>query len=84
MKILDLINRACTRCKMNSISKIAGSSELQAAEFLEYANQSAKFIADYYDCIRNGKHFEIDAYEASKVIRLTLGIYNSKGKTINI
>lgn len=49
MKILDLINRACTRCKMNSISKIAGSSDLQAAEFLEYANQSAKFIADYYD-----------------------------------
>ena len=41
-------------------------------------------IADYYDCIKNGKHFEIDAYEASKVIKLTLGIYNSKGKTINM
>ena len=49
-----------------------------------YGSGHMNLIADYYDCIRNGKHFEIDAYEASKVIRLTLGIYNSKGKTINI
>lgn len=48
-RILDLINRACTRCKMNSISKIAGSEDLQVAEFVEYANQAAKFIADYYE-----------------------------------
>ena len=49
-----------------------------------YGSGHMNLIADYYDCIRNGKHFEIDAYEAAKVIRLTLGIYNSKGKTINI
>lgn len=49
-----------------------------------YGSGHMNLIADYYDCIRNGKHFEIDANEASKVIRLTLGIYNSKGKTINI
>jgi hypothetical protein len=49
-----------------------------------YGSGHMNLIADYYDCIKNGKHFEIDAYEASKVIKLTLGIYNSKGKTINI
>ena len=49
-----------------------------------YGSGHMNLIADYYDCIRSGKHFEIDANEASKVIRLTLGIYNSKGKTINI
>ena len=48
MKILDLINRACTRSKMNAISSLK-SKDLQAAEFLEYANQAAKFIADYCD-----------------------------------
>lgn len=49
-----------------------------------YGSGHMNLIADYYDCIKNGKHFEIDAYEALKVIKLTLGIYNSKGKTINI
>ena len=48
MKILDLINRACTRSKMNAISSLK-SKDLQAAEFLEYANQAAKFIADLWE-----------------------------------
>ena len=49
-----------------------------------YGNGHVALIDDYYNCIKNGKHFEIDAVEAAKVIKLTLGIYSSKGKTINI
>ncbi len=49
-----------------------------------YGNGHMNLIADFYDCIKNNKHFEIDAYEGAKVIKLTLGIYESKGKTINI
>lgn len=62
-RILDLINRACTRCKMNSISKIAGSKDLQAAEFLEYANQSAKFIADFWDWRKLTKEWHLNRIE---------------------
>lgn len=49
-----------------------------------YGNGHRGLISDFYDCIENQKHFEIDAYEGAKVIKLTLGIYNSKGKTISI
>ncbi len=49
-----------------------------------YGNGHMSLIADYYDCIKNNRHFEIDAYEGAKVIKLTLGIYESHGKTIEI
>ena len=49
-----------------------------------YGNGHMSLIADFYDCIKNNRHFEIDAHEGAKVIKLTLGIYESKGKTINI
>ena len=49
-----------------------------------YGNGHMSLIADFYDCIEHNKHFEIDAYEGAKVIKLILGIYESKGKTIKI
>ncbi|MBQ8392581.1 MAG: Gfo/Idh/MocA family oxidoreductase [Clostridia bacterium] len=49
-----------------------------------YGNGHMNLIADFYDCINNNRHFEIDAFEGSKVIKLTLGIYESKGKTIEL
>lgn len=49
-----------------------------------YGNGHMSLITDYYDCIKNNKHFEIDAEEGAKVIRLILGIYASEGKTIEI
>jgi len=41
-------------------------------------------IEDFYDCIRTGRHFAIDAEEASKVIRLILSMYASKGERIAV
>ena len=49
-----------------------------------YGNGHMSLITDYYDCIKNNKHFEIDAEEGAKVIRLILGVYASEGKTIEI
>ena len=49
-----------------------------------YGSGHMNLIADYYDCIKNNRHFEIDAEEGAKVIKLTLGLYKSKGTTIKI
>ena len=45
-----------------------------------YGSGHGALIADYYDCITTGRHFEIDAKEAAKVVRLILAAYRSKGK----
>lgn len=45
--ILTLVNRACTRCKMNALKALSGNVDLQAAEFLEYANQAAAEVARF-------------------------------------
>ncbi|MCQ2426883.1 MAG: Gfo/Idh/MocA family oxidoreductase [Clostridia bacterium] len=41
-------------------------------------------IEDFYDCVRTGRHFAIDAPEASKVIRLILSMYASDGSRIHV
>ncbi len=37
-------------------------------------------IAGFYDCIETGRKFDIDGTEASKVIKMILGVYASNGK----
>lgn len=41
-------------------------------------------IADFYDCVRTGRQFPIDFYEAKKAISLVLKMYESNGKEIEI
>ena len=49
-----------------------------------YGNGHMSLIDDFYNCIINNTRFSIDAEEGAKVIKLTLGIYNSNSKTIKI
>ncbi len=49
-----------------------------------YGNGHRTLIADFYDCLRNGRHFPLDIYEAQKVIKLILAMYRSGGKEILI
>ena len=49
-----------------------------------YGNGHMRLIADFYNCVKDNRHFEIDELEGSKVIKLTLAIYESNGKTIEI
>lgn len=42
----------------------------------------AVLIADYYNCIREGKPFRIPGSEGAKVIQLILSMYNSHGNRI--
>ena len=44
-----------------------------------YGSGHGALIADFYDCVASGRHFEIDAREAAKVVRLVLAAYRSKG-----
>ena len=41
-------------------------------------------FADFYDCIKNSRHFPIDGKEAAKVMRLVLAVYESNGEKIAI
>ena len=41
-------------------------------------------IADFYDCIESGRPFQLNGAEASKVVRMILACYESKGKRISI
>lgn len=45
-----------------------------------YGSGHGALIADFYDCVATGRHFEIDAKEAAKVVRLVLATYRSQGK----
>ena len=49
-----------------------------------YGNGHEKLIADFYNCIRQGKPFPIDGEEASKVVKMILAAYESNGEKINI
>ncbi len=44
----------------------------------------SKLIEEFYDCVQNGKKFEIDFYEARKAIKLLLAMYRSNGEEIKI
>ena len=43
-----------------------------------------RLIARLYDCLEKGNPFEIDFYEARKVVRMILAMYRSKGKEIPV
>jgi len=49
-----------------------------------YGNGHLNLINEFYDCVKSNRHFDIDAYEGAKVVRLALGIYSSQGKTIEL
>ena len=47
-----------------------------------YGNGHVPLVSDFYDCIANGREFPLSLYEAEKVIRLILAMYESHGKEI--
>lgn len=47
-----------------------------------YGSGHKRLVEDFYDCIATGKDFEINGEEASKVVRLILGVYASQGKKV--
>ncbi len=49
-----------------------------------YGNGHRTLIADFYDCIKTGRKFMLDVYEAEKVIKLILAMYRSNGKEVII
>lgn len=49
-----------------------------------YGTGHEKLIADFYDCIKNGKQFLIDGKEGTKVVKLVLSSYKSKGEKTEI
>lgn len=50
----------------------------------EWGTGHAILIREYYECLKNGKKFPIDFYEARNAVRLILKMYESNGKKINI
>ena len=50
----------------------------------EWGCGHGRLIADFYDCIANGRPFPIDVKEGEKVVRLILGMYASNGEKIKI
>ncbi len=44
-----------------------------------YGSGHGALIADFYDCVATGRHFEIDGAQAANVVRLVLAAYRSKG-----
>lgn len=49
-----------------------------------YGNGHKKLFADFYDCLKAGKKFEINGAEAAKVIKIILATYRSKGEIIQL
>ena len=49
-----------------------------------YGTGHLGLMRDFYDCVKSGRKFEIDGYEASKVIKIILATYKSKGDKIDI
>ena len=49
-----------------------------------YGSGHEALIADFYDCIANGKHFAIDGKEGARVIKTILAAYESAGKRIAV
>ena len=49
-----------------------------------YGTGHLGLMRDFYDCVKSGRKFEIDGYEASKVIKIILATYKSKGEKIDI
>ncbi|MBQ7348813.1 MAG: Gfo/Idh/MocA family oxidoreductase [Clostridia bacterium] len=49
-----------------------------------YGTGHQGLMRDFYDCVNTGRKFEIDGKEASKVIKIILAAYKSKGEKIVI
>lgn len=49
-----------------------------------YGNGHLPLINDFYDCLRSGRKFPLDVYEAEKVIKLILAMYRSNGEEIDV
>lgn len=70
MNILTMINRACVRAKMPSILSLEDDGNPQAKEYLEYANQAAEAIVQYWDWRRLAKDWSITTNENQGTIEL--------------
>ncbi len=49
-----------------------------------YGSGHSALFADFYDCVKTGRKFSIDAEEGLKVIKLIRAVYDSKGEKIEI
>lgn len=49
-----------------------------------YGSGHEALIADFYGCVKDGRHFAIDGREGARVIRLILAAYASHGEKISI
>lgn len=49
-----------------------------------YGTGHENLIADFYDCVKHGKKFEIDGAEGAKVVKLILAAYKSKGERVKV
>ncbi len=49
-----------------------------------YGTGHKGLINDFYDCVRTGRKFQIDGAEASKVVKIILAAYRSKGASVKV
>lgn len=49
-----------------------------------YGSGHEALIADFYGCVKEGRHFAIDGREGARVIRLILAAYASNGERVKI
>ncbi len=61
-----------------------GQNEFSYERKACYGHGHEALIADFYDCIADGRHFAVDGTEGAKVIRLILAAYRSAGKPVRI
>lgn len=64
--------------------QVAIKSEITDAGKKEWGYGHLYLISYFNDCIRNNKHFPLDFYEGSKVVRSILSMYESNGKEIKL
>ena len=70
MNILQMINRACVRAKMPGILTLEDESNPQAKEYLEYANQAAETIVQYWDWRALAKDWSVTTSQEQGTIEL--------------
>ena len=63
---------------------VASTKEMQNVGKAVWGKGHTALTADFYSCIREGKHFPIDAEEASRAVRLIWAMYHSNGKRIAV
>ena len=70
MNILTIINRACTRAKMPYVVDVEDTTNPQAREYLEYANQAAETIVQYWDWRALAKDWSVVTTQNQQEINL--------------